>query len=597
MKLDASVMRTMSKEDYRVLLAIEIGMKTHELVPAKVCISIAKLRHGGANKVMGGLLRDKLLSHDGSKGYDGYRLTNSGYDILALKSLTQKGVVSAIGDKIGIGKESDIYIAATSTGRQVVLKFHRLGRTSFRAVRKQRDYLNNTKSGQGEIRPPRTPGDAPLSNNSLTLSLNFGAATNWLFMSRLSAVKEFAFMKALHGVGYPTPEPLDHSRHVVAMSLVRGCPLYQIRTRNEVSTEQAQSIFEQSVHLAKRLAKHGLVHCDLNEFNLMVDLSGIQQDMSGDGIGDHYVRHSGAVLRGPGALSAHGALGKESQVDGTGEKIVEAAPVPKELLGNGDPKPIVTLIDFPQMVSIKHPNAHELYDRDVQCLIRFFKNKLQCYIQNEDGTSENMDMAEGWRFEDVVKGMGVNDGEEEETAEDDEEELLEEETLLEETEEVPKKRKGKAGTVDDRGRLDTNLQASGHCGKKGGDEALELYYFERDRAKEEVELGEGEGDYEEEEEEEEEEDEDENEQEDPPTKEDTTLPATSDDSEQNDETESIFDFAQEIKDAKQAKLKDRIQKQQNVSLSKTKMRSGKSAVKRNANKKSSMEKKNTKDIW
>jgi RIO kinase 2 len=106
-------------QDYRVLGAVEIGMKTHELVPVNLCMSIAKLRHGGANKVMSSLLRDKLLSHDRSKGYDGYRLTNSGYDILALRTLFQKKIVSALGDKIGIGKESDIYIAATPEGKQV----------------------------------------------------------------------------------------------------------------------------------------------------------------------------------------------------------------------------------------------------------------------------------------------------------------------------------------------------------------------------------------------------------------------------------------------------------------------------------------------
>ena len=30
----------------------------------------------------------------------------------------------------------------------------------------------------------------------------------------------------------------------------------------------------------------------------------------------------------------------------------------------------VTLIDFPQMVSVSHANAKELFERDVDCLIR-----------------------------------------------------------------------------------------------------------------------------------------------------------------------------------------------------------------------------------
>jgi RIO kinase 2 len=113
-------------------------MKSHELVPAPLIASIANLRHGGSAKILSTLLRDKLLSHDRSCGYDGYRLTTSGYDIMALENLKARGIVAALGDKIGTGKESDVYLAATADGKQVVLKFHRLGRTSFRDVKKKR---------------------------------------------------------------------------------------------------------------------------------------------------------------------------------------------------------------------------------------------------------------------------------------------------------------------------------------------------------------------------------------------------------------------------------------------------------------------------
>jgi hypothetical protein len=37
-----------------------------------------------------------------------------------------------------------------------------------------------------------------------------------------------------------------------------------------------------------------------------------------------------------------------------------------EPLDNGEAKPIVTLIDFPQLVSMHHPNAKALYARDTQ---------------------------------------------------------------------------------------------------------------------------------------------------------------------------------------------------------------------------------------
>lgn len=87
-----------------------------------------------------------------------------------------------MGSKIGVGKEADIYMAQTPDGDHVVLKFHRLGRTSFRAVKNKRDYLRARTSA------------------------------SWLYMSRLSALKEFAFMKVLFEHGFPTPTPIDNNR-------------------------------------------------------------------------------------------------------------------------------------------------------------------------------------------------------------------------------------------------------------------------------------------------------------------------------------------------------------------------------------------------
>ncbi len=36
----------------------------------------------------------------------------------------------------------------------------------------------------------------------------------------------------------------------------------------------------------------------------------------------------------------------------------------------------ITLIDFPQMVSISHPNAEFYFDRDVQCIKDFFRRRF-----------------------------------------------------------------------------------------------------------------------------------------------------------------------------------------------------------------------------
>jgi RIO kinase 2 len=93
-------------------------------------------------------------------------------------------------------------------------------------------------------------------------------ANSWLFLRKLSAFKEFAFTKALSNVDYPTPTPIGHNCHIVCRALIRGVPLYQVKSRH-LSSEQTASIFRQASDLAIRLAHHGLEHCYLVEFDLM----------------------------------------------------------------------------------------------------------------------------------------------------------------------------------------------------------------------------------------------------------------------------------------------------------------------------------------
>lgn len=199
MKLDVSTLRYLTKEHFNVLSSIEEGMKDHELVPVVIITRIAKLRNGGVQKIISHLLRNKLIAHDGNNAYEGFRLTYSGYDFLALKYLLKKNIINGLGRQIGVGKESDIYMASKEDGTEVAIKFHRLGRTSFKAVKNKRDYLKN------------------------------GKTVNWFYMSKLSAMKEFAFMNALYEREFPTPTPICWNRHAICMSLVDGASLYQVR--------------------------------------------------------------------------------------------------------------------------------------------------------------------------------------------------------------------------------------------------------------------------------------------------------------------------------------------------------------------------------
>jgi RIO kinase 2 len=251
---------------------------------------IARLRGGasGVHKSISALAKVGLIARVKEAKYDGYRLTYGGLDYLALHSHAQKKVVYSVGNRIGVGKESDIMVVADHSGTQRVLKIHRLGRISFRTVKSNRDYLKNRASG------------------------------SWMYLSRLAAMKEFAFMKALREEGIPVPEPLGHSRHTIVMSLIDAFPLRQI-----YDVPDPASLYADLIGLILQLAKHGLIHGDFNEFNILVKEN------------------------------------KSTSEDG--QETVTLEPI---------------VIDFPQMVSMEHQNAEMYFDRDVNCIKRFFERRF-----------------------------------------------------------------------------------------------------------------------------------------------------------------------------------------------------------------------------
>ncbi|XP_068278926.1 serine/threonine-protein kinase RIO2 isoform X1 [Nyctibius grandis] len=235
-KLNVVMLRYLSREHFRVLTAVEMGMKNHEIVPASLIASIASLKHGGCSKILRELVKHKLLAYERSKTVQGYRLTNAGYDYLALKTLSSRQVINCVGNQMGVGKESDIYIVANEEEQQFALKLHRLGRTSFRSLKNKRDYHKHRHK------------------------------MSWLYLSRLAAMKEFAYMKALHDRKFPVPKPVDYNRHAVVMELIDGYPLCQVR-----QVEDPASLYSELMDLIVKLANHGLVHGDFNEFNLILD--------------------------------------------------------------------------------------------------------------------------------------------------------------------------------------------------------------------------------------------------------------------------------------------------------------------------------------
>jgi len=130
MKWLARSLRNLSAHDYKVLHALEKGMKTYEFVPVDLIARYSSLRKERASSILKRLHDFKLVTRQ-IADYVGYRLTVHGYDALALNVLADSGTIEFFGSKLGVGKESDVYEALTPSGRRVAVKAHRIGRTSF----------------------------------------------------------------------------------------------------------------------------------------------------------------------------------------------------------------------------------------------------------------------------------------------------------------------------------------------------------------------------------------------------------------------------------------------------------------------------------
>ncbi|QSS65599.1 serine/threonine-protein kinase RIO2 [Histoplasma capsulatum] len=172
-------------------------------------------------------------------------------------------------------------------------------------------------------------------------------------MSRLAAMKEFAFMKALHEHGFPVPEPIAQNRHTIVMSLIDAFPLRQIS-----SVPDPGRLYSELMEMIIRLAGVGLIHGDFNEFNIL-----IKEEVVGS-----------ETARGKRKEGGYGAEGENSNL-------------------------IPILIDFPQMVSVDHPNAEMYFDRDVQCIKRYFERRFG-FASDEKGPF----------FKDAKKLVGTKKG-------------------------------------------------------------------------------------------------------------------------------------------------------------------------------------------
>lgn len=231
------VFKELESEDFRILNIIEAGMSKHEFVPIEQIQKYAKLPMDRIDFTLGKL--NKLgLTYRTKETYNGHTLNYAGYDCLAINALVKAGVIVSFGKSLGVGKEADVYDALNASGKRIAVKFHRLGRISFRQTRRKRGYTREHST--------------------------------WLFQSHLAAEREFQAMKLVYENGVAVPEPISQNRHVVAMGMIEGAQFSKYR-----DIGKPEKVLREILrNVRKAYLKAHLIHADISEYNIILQPDG-----------------------------------------------------------------------------------------------------------------------------------------------------------------------------------------------------------------------------------------------------------------------------------------------------------------------------------
>jgi RIO kinase 2 len=230
----------LEKEDIRILMAIELGMKRSEYVTLNNIRFYARYPMEETLYRLKKVHKSDLIIRDSSSYEIGYTLNSIGYDVLALHSLVEMNVISQLGPLIGKGKESDVYSCMDDDENVLALKIYRMGRTSFKNIKNLRDIVGN----RGHI--------------------------SWLYVNRLAAKKEFEALEKIYQLKLDTPRPIAYNRHMIVMNYLRGKELVYFK-----EIQKPKKIFNKILKQMKKIfQKVKLVHGDLGEFNIVMDEKG-----------------------------------------------------------------------------------------------------------------------------------------------------------------------------------------------------------------------------------------------------------------------------------------------------------------------------------
>jgi len=233
----AEVVKHLDPEEVKVLLALEALTHRFEYAPLEEIVTKSAIE---ADSVLFriGHLNKLQLAQRSMERYQGYKITQAGYDVLALHELAARDVIISIGQPYGVGKEASVYHGVDPKGQEVAIKFLRWGRASFRQAQRLRGLPDDT-------------------------------AHSWMEYCKQAAEREYAGLRILTEKGVSVPQAIAMNRHVLVMSHIEGELL--LRLNELVHPRQVLNQILEQVRATYQDAQ--MVHGDLSEYNIFINQS------------------------------------------------------------------------------------------------------------------------------------------------------------------------------------------------------------------------------------------------------------------------------------------------------------------------------------
>jgi RIO kinase 2 len=221
---------SLNKSDFKILKVFASSLKTRQILNLSTLSQYSNLNQRLVEHHLERLVKSGLVG----KSNIGFTLLVTGLDIYVLKILSNRNTITSIGPQIGIGKEAEIYLAHDSEEKDKILKMFRLGRSSFKQIKRKRDISTSTSS--------------------------------WLLLNIQTAKREYDILNYLRQSSTSFPTPLYRSFHCIVMQ-----PFYGSRLADAESLDDPQSVLEKIISNVKIAYQNGYINGDLNEYNIMVN--------------------------------------------------------------------------------------------------------------------------------------------------------------------------------------------------------------------------------------------------------------------------------------------------------------------------------------